>query len=46
MVLKLEVCSTCKTLLDIYTERRKREKEDIYRVSACESIRTCIYSNI
>ena len=32
MVLKLEVCSVCKTLLDNYTERRKKEKDDIYKV--------------
>ena len=32
MVSKLEVCSMCKALLDNYSERRKKEKDDIHRV--------------
>ena len=32
MVPKLEVCSVCKALLDEYADRRKREKEEVYKV--------------
>lgn len=34
MVMKLEVCSVCKALLDNYTERRKKEKDDIYKLQS------------
>ena len=34
MVPKLEVCSVCKALLDEYADRRKREKEEVYKVQS------------
>ena len=32
VVPKLEVCSTCRALLDNYSGRRKKEKDDVYKV--------------
>ena len=37
MVPKLEVCSVCKALLDEYADRRKREKEEVYKVYTVSS---------
>ena len=31
---KLEVCSVCRALLDSYSERRKKEREDIHKVES------------